>query len=183
VYIVEAEIAEVDQVALFQPDIDIDRHIGLVEHLAQHRKVVAQHDLVGGQPMRGNDGAAAEMIGGADVIEMFMAENHHVDLVRRTVDMMQAFQQRRKIGGQSDVDQDGSRFAAHQIDVGGAVLETDLVDVLGRLNQRADVVVHDDRKRARLAVAHGLAALKVTALEARNRLLSASMIISANAGC
>ncbi len=50
--------------------------------------------------------------------------------------------------------------AAHQIGVGGAVLETDLVDVLGGLDQRADVVVQQNRKRARLAVAHGLAALK-----------------------
>src|ERR1700716_3669318 len=183
VHHVEAEVAEIDQVSLFQPDIDIDRHIRLVEHLAQHREIITQHDLVGGQPVRGDDGAAAEMIGGADVIEMFMAENQHIDLFRRAVDMMQAFQQGRIIRGQPDVDHDGSGFSAHQIGVGGAVLETDLVDVLGRLNQRTDVIVQDHRKRARLAVAHGLAALKVTALEARNRLLSASMIISANAGC
>ena len=133
--------------------------------------------------MRGNDGAAAEMIGRADVIEMLVAEHQHVDLFRRAVEVMQAFQQRRIIRGQPDVDHDGPGFAAHQIGVGGAVLEADLVDVLGRLDQRADVVVQQDRKRARLAVAHGLAALKVTALEARKRLLSASMIISANAGC
>ena len=88
VHHVEAEIAEVDQIAFLEPDIDIDRHVRLVEHLAQHREIVAQHDLVGGEPMRGDDGAAAEMIGGADMIEMFVAENHHVDLVGRTIDMV-----------------------------------------------------------------------------------------------
>ena len=133
--------------------------------------------------MRGDDGAAVKVIGRADVIEMLVAEHNHVDFFRRTVEVMQAFQQRRIIRGQPDIDHDGPRLAAHQIGVGGAVLEADLVDIFGRLDQRADVVVQQDRKRARLAVAHGLAALKVTALDARNRLLSASMIISANAGC
>jgi hypothetical protein len=179
----EAEIAEVDQIAFFQPDIDIDRHVRFVEHLAQHREVVAQHDLVGGKAMRGSDGAAAEMIGGADVIEMFVAEDHHVDLVGRAADMFEALQQMREVGRQPDVDHDGSGFSAHHIGVGGAVRETDLVDVLRRLDQRADVIFQENWKRARFAVAHGLAALKVTALDARSRLLSASMIISANAGC
>src|SRR6266403_190164 len=87
------------------------------------------------------------------------------------------------MGGQPDVDHDGSGFSAHQIGIRSAVLEADLIDVLGRLNQRADVIVQENRKRAGLAVAHGLAALKVTALDALKRLLSASMIISANAGC
>src|SRR5207249_6660141 len=145
--------------------------------------VVAQHDLVGGEAMRGDDGAAAEMVRRANVIEMFVAQNQHVDFFRRAVDMMEAFQQGRIVGGQPDVDHDGPLASAHQIGTGGAVLETDLVDVLGRLNQRTDVIVQDDRKWARLAVAHWLAALKVTALEALKRLLSASIIISANAGC
>ena len=35
--------------------------------------------------MRGNDGAAAEMIGRADVIEMLVAQHHHVDLLRHLV--------------------------------------------------------------------------------------------------
>src|SRR5882757_7972457 len=133
--------------------------------------------------MRGNDGASAKMIGGTDVIEMLVTQNQNVDLVRRAAEMIEAFQQMRKIGGQPDVDHDGSGFAAHQVGVGRAVLETDLVYVFGGLDQRADVIVQDDRKRTRLAVAHGLAALKVTALEALKRLESASMIISANAGC
>src|SRR5258705_12959188 len=133
--------------------------------------------------MRGDDGAAAEMIGRTDVIEMLVAENQHVDLVRRTAEMIEAFQQVRIVRGQPGIDHDGAGFSAHQVGIGGAVLEADLVDVLGCLNQRADVVVQENRKRARLAVAHGLVALKVTALDARSRLLSASMIISANAGC
>src|SRR5258708_29547068 len=97
--------------------------------------------------------------------------------------MMEALQPGRMVGRQSGVDHDGPLASAHQIGIGGAVLETDLVDVVGRRNQRTDVIVEDDRKRARLAVAHWLAALKVTALEALKRLLSASMIIRANAGC
>ena len=65
-----------------------------------------------------------------------------------------------------------------------AVLETDLIDVVSRLDQRADLAVEQDPERARLAVAHEFAAvLKLTAFDARNRLLSASMIISAKAGC
>jgi hypothetical protein len=174
VHYVETEVAEVDQVSFFQPDIDIDRHRRLVEHLAQHREIVAQHDLVGGEAMGGDDAAAPEMIRGADVIEMFVTENYHVDLLRRTVGVMQAFQQRRVICRQPDVDHDGSGFAAHKIGVGGAVLETDLVDVLGRLNQGADVSVQENRKTARLAAAHWFAALKVTALEARSLLLRSS---------
>src|SRR5258708_39787540 len=114
---------------------------------------------------------------------MVGAQNEDVDFFRRAGDMTEACQQCRVIGGQPDVDHDGPPAPANQIGIGGAVLETDLVDVLGRLNQRTDVIVEDDRKRARLAVAHWLAALKVTALEALKRLLSASMIIRANAGC
>ena len=99
-------------------------------------------------------------------------------------EMVEACQQMRIVRRQPDVDHDGARAAAHQIGVGRAVLEADLVDVLGRLDQRADLAVEQGLERARPAVAHGLAAaLKVTAFEARNRLLSASMIISAKAGC
>ena len=59
-----------------------------------------------------------------------------------------------------------------------------LLDVFGRLDQRADVAVEQGLERAWLTLAHdGAAALKATALEARKRLLSASMIISAKAGC
>src|SRR5271156_6551333 len=96
---------------------------------------------------------------------------------------MKTFQKCWVIRGQPDIDHDGAGLAAHQIGIGGAVLETDLIDVFGRFNQRANAVVEQDRKRAGLAVAHGPAALKLTALEARKRLLSASMTISANAGC
>ena len=60
VHHVEAEIAEVDDVAFFEPDVDIDRHVRLVEHLAEHREVVAQHDLVGGKPVRGDEGAPSK---------------------------------------------------------------------------------------------------------------------------
>src|SRR6202030_4411197 len=99
----------------------------------QHRESVAQHDLVGGEPMRGDDGAAGEVIRGADVVEMFVAENQYVDLVGRTADMVEAFHEMREIRGQPDIDHDGPRPATHQIGVGGAVLEADLVDVRGRL--------------------------------------------------
>ena len=75
VHHVEAEIAEVEQIAFLQPDIDIDRNVWLVEHLAQHREIVAQHDLVGGQAMRGDKTAAGEMIGRTDVIEMLISTN------------------------------------------------------------------------------------------------------------
>ena len=51
---VEAEIAEVDQIAFLEPDVDVDRRVRFVEHLAQHREVVAQHDLVGGEPVCGD---------------------------------------------------------------------------------------------------------------------------------
>jgi len=133
--------------------------------------------------MRGDQGAAAEMPGRADVIDMLMAQHHDIDFFRWAVEVMQTFQKRGIVRGQSDVDHDGSGFSPHQISVGAAVLEADLVDVLGRLDQRADVVVQEDRKRTRLAVAHGLPVPKLTALDARSRLLSASMTISANAGC
>src|SRR5467141_1457513 len=49
----------------------------------------------------------AAMIGGADGVEMFVAENQHVDLVGRAVDMMEAFQQGRIVGRQPDIDHDG----------------------------------------------------------------------------
>jgi hypothetical protein len=52
---------------------------GSLNILRSIEKVVAQHDLVGGQPVRGDQGAAVEMLGGADVVEMLVAENHHVD--------------------------------------------------------------------------------------------------------
>ncbi|WP_236000634.1 MBL fold metallo-hydrolase, partial [Bradyrhizobium uaiense] len=42
----------------------------------------------------------------------------------------------------------------------GAVLETDLVDVVGRLDQRRDVGVEQRLERARLAFAHGAAAAR-----------------------
>ena len=128
--------------------------------------------------------AAVEMIGRADMVEMLVAQHHHVDLFGRAAEMVEARQQMRIVRRQPDVDHDGARAAAHQIGVRRAVLETDLVDVLGRLDQRADLAVEQGLERARPAVAHELAAvLKVTAFEARNRLLSASMIISAKAGC
>src|SRR5215212_12101148 len=133
--------------------------------------------------MCGDDGAAAEMIGGADVVQMLVAENHHVDLVGRTIEIMEAFQQGRKIRRQPDIDHDGSGTAAQQIGIRGAVLEPDLVDVLGCLYQGAGVIVQENRKRTRLAFAHEFTVQKVAALDALKRLLSASMIISANAGC
>src|SRR6185437_15922488 len=141
---VEPEIAEVDQVAFFQPDIDIDRLVRFVEHLAQHREVVAQHDLVGGETVGGNDGAAAEAVGGADVVEMFVAENYHVDLIQPAAEVIEAFQQMDEVRGQPDIDHDGPRFAPHQIGVGGAILESDLVDLLGGLDQRADGIVEEN---------------------------------------
>src|SRR5215212_9571223 len=134
--------------------------------------------------MCGDDGAAAEMIGGADVIQMLVAENQHVDLVGRTTKMMEAFQQGRKIRRQPDIDQDGSGAAAQQIGIRGAVLKPNLVDVLGCLYQGAGVIVQENRKRTRFAFAHEFTVIrKVAALDALKRLLNASMIISANAGC
>src|SRR5882757_806023 len=97
--------------------------------------------------------------------------------------MRKAFQKMREIRGQPDVDHDRARRAAHEVSIGGAVLETDLIDVLRRLNQGTDVGIQQRDERARLAVVHEVAALNWAALEARSRLLSASMIISANAGC
>ena len=85
----KTEIAEVDQIAFLQPDVDIDRHARLVEHLAQHREVVAQHDLVGGQPMCGDEGAAVEMIGRADVVEVLVAQHHHVDIIGLHAEMVE----------------------------------------------------------------------------------------------
>jgi hypothetical protein len=71
---VEAEVTEIDDVALFEPDVDVNRYIRLVEHLAQHGEVVAKHDLVGGEAMRGDIGSpAVEMIGRADMVEMLVA--------------------------------------------------------------------------------------------------------------
>ena len=134
--------------------------------------------------MRGDIGAAVEMIGRADVVEMLVAQHHHVDLLGRDAEMVEAGQEMRIVRRQADVDHDRPRAAAHQIGVRRAVLEADLVDVLGRLDQRADVAVEEGLEGARPAVAHEFAAfLKVTAFEARNRLESASMIISAKAGC
>jgi len=134
--------------------------------------------------MGGNDGAAAEMIGGADVIEMLVAEYQQVDFVRRDADVIEAGQQMRIVCRQPDINHDGALAADHEIGICRAVLEADLVDVRSRLDQRADVAVEQGLEWARSTVAHGFAAvLKVTALEARKRLLSASMIISANAGC
>ena len=134
--------------------------------------------------MRGDEGAAVEMIGRADMVEMLVAQHHHVDIVGLHADMVEACQEMRIVRGQPDIDHDGARTAAHQIGVRRAVLETDLIDVLGRLDQRADVAVEQRLERARSALAHEVAAaLKATVLEARKRLLSASMIISAKAGC
>src|SRR6185436_9456416 len=88
------------------------------------------------------------------------------------------------IRGQPDIDHEGARTAAHQIGVCRAILETDLIDILGRLDQRTDVAVEQGLERAWPTLAHeGAAVLKATVLEARKRLLSASMIISAKAGC
>ena len=118
------------------------------------------------------------------MVEMLVAQHHHVDFFGRAVEVLQARQQMRIVRRQPDIDHDGARTAAHQIGVRRAVLETDLVNVVGRLDQRADLAVEQGLERARLALAHELAAvLKLTAFEARNRLLSASMIISAKAGC
>src|SRR6266446_396055 len=77
---------------LMQPEVDIDRHVRLVEHLAQHREVVAQHDLVGGKPVRDDEALAVEMIGCADMVEMLVAQHHHVDLLWRDPDMVKAGQ-------------------------------------------------------------------------------------------
>ena len=118
------------------------------------------------------------------MVEVLVAQHHHVDVVGLHAEVVETFQQMRIVRGQPDIDQDGARAAAHQIGVCRAVLEADLIDVLGRLDQRADVAVEQGLERARFALAHGLAAaLKATVLEARRRLLSASMIISAKAGC
>ena len=134
--------------------------------------------------MRGDEGAAVEMIGRADMVEMLVAQHHHVDIVGLHADMVEACQQMRIVRGQPDIDHDGARTAAHQIGVRRAVLETDLIDVLGRLDQRTDVAVEQRLEGARSPLAHEVAAaLKATVLEARKRLLSASMIISAKAGC
>src|SRR4051794_24186851 len=128
--------------------------------------------------------AAAEMIGRADVIEVLVAQHHHVDFFGRDADMVQAGQQMRIIARQPDIDHDGPPAAAHQIGIRRAVLETDLVDVVSRLDQGTDLSVEQRLEGARPAVAHELTAFrKVTALEARSLLLSASMIISAKAGC
>jgi len=99
------------------------------------------------------------MIGGADVVEVLVAQDNHVDLVGGAADMAQAVEELRKIRRQSDIDQDGARCTAHQVGVGSAVLETDLVDILRRLDQGADIVAEEDRKLGRLAVAHDSAAL------------------------
>jgi hypothetical protein len=189
VHDVEAEIAEIDRVALFEPDVDVDRHVRLVEHLAQHREVVAQHDLVGGEAMRRDIGAlAVEMIGGADMVEMLMAQHHHIDLVRRDADMVEAGEEVRKVRGQPDIDQNRALGSYDEIGIGRAVLEADLVDVRGRQNQGADLGLEQGLEGRGPAVAHGFAAgfvavLKLRSLEARRRFESASMIISANAGC
>ena len=134
--------------------------------------------------MRRDEAAAVEMPGRADMVEMLVAQHHHVDIVRLHADMVEACHEMRVVRGQSDIDQNGARAAAHQVSVGCAVLEADLIDVLGRLDQRSDLGVEQYLERTGPALAHdGPAALKATVLEARRRLLSASMIISAKAGC
>jgi len=96
--------------------------------------------------------------------------------------MMQALQQGRIIRDSPTSIMMVRDFAAHKIGVGGAVLETDLIDVLGAwISEQTSLFKGSETGSA--CVAHGVDALKVTALEARSRLLSASMIISANAGC
>ena len=109
--------------------------------------------------MRG-DVTAAEMIGRADMVEVLVAQHHHIDFFRGDADMVQTRQQVRIIGRQPDVDHDGAPAAAHQIGVGGAVLESDLVDVVGRLDQRTLVAVEQRLERAWFTVAHELAAFR-----------------------
>src|SRR6185312_10947992 len=181
---VEVEIAEVDHVALFEPDVDVDRHVRLVEHLAQHREVVAQHDLVGGEAVRGDVGSSLEMIGRADMVEMLVGEHHHVDLLRLDADMIEAGEEVRVVGRKADIDHDGALGADHDIGVGGTVLEAHLIDVGCGLDQGRNLDIEQGLERRRAAVTHMLpAVLKVRSLETRRRLLSASMIISAKAGC
>ena len=115
---------------------------------------------------------------------MLVAQHHHVDHFGRDAKMGEASKEMRVVGRQPDVDHDGPLAAAHQIGICRAVLEADLVDVLGRLDQRGELAVEQGLEGGWPTVAHGFAAfLKVTAFEARNRFDSASMIISANAGC
>src|ERR1700716_4179297 len=139
-----------------------------IEKSSRSMILVAGSRWAGVEPMR-RDEAAAEMIGCADVIEMLVAQHHHVDFFGRDADMVQASQQMRIIARQPDVDHDGPFAAANQIAVRRAVLETDLVDVVGRLDQAADLAVEQRLEGAWPAVAHVLAAFrKVTALEARS---------------
>ena len=77
------------------------------------------------------------------MIEMFVTEHHHVDLVGGIIDMVKACDEVRVILGQPDIDHDRALCAAHEIGVGGAVLEADLVDVLGCLNQSTAVAVQN----------------------------------------
>src|SRR3569832_1703318 len=65
----------------------------LVEHLAQHREVGSQHDLVGGEPVRSDESAAMKVIGRADMVEVLVAQHHHVDVVGLHAEMLETSQQ------------------------------------------------------------------------------------------
>jgi len=106
------------------------------------------------QPQR----STVEMIGGADVIGMLAAQHHHVDLLWGHLDVAEAGQKMRVIGRQADIDQDRPLAASHQIGIRGAVLETDLIEIIGGLDQRTYIAIEQGLERARPAVAHEFAA-------------------------
>ena len=49
--------------------------------------------------MRGDEGAAMEVIGRADMVEMLVAQHHHVDVVGLHADMAETCQQMRVVRG------------------------------------------------------------------------------------
>src|SRR5438445_710250 len=84
----------------------------------------------------------------------------YLELLGGKADVLQAGDEVRVVRRQADIDHDGPQAAAHQIGVGRAVLEADLVDVLCRLDQRADVAVEQGLEWACPALAHELAAAR-----------------------
>ncbi len=126
----ELKITEVDDVAFLKPDVDVDRLIGLIEHLSQHGEVIAERDLVGREAMGCDDGPPCKKMRRADVIQVFMGQNDHVQVFRLAGEVSQTLLDVRIGRSQANIDQHSSRCAPDEISIGRTAFEAELINIL-----------------------------------------------------